>query len=103
MTTTTELSVEGIAGTEEVARVRTALRERPGVQDVLVELTSGAPARVTIVSREPLDTAELRGTAEGAGFHVLEVSVTRDAEAVAFASQAKAMQNAHTEAAHPDA
>lgn len=100
MTTVTELMVDGIDGTDDVARVQGALRAKPEVRDVLVELPAEGPARVTVVTRELLDVAALRHAANNAGFKVLDVSVTRDAEAVAFAAQAQAMQSAHTKAAH---
>ncbi|SDR81366.1 heavy-metal-associated domain-containing protein [Paraoerskovia marina] len=100
MSTVTELRVEGITGVDEVARVQAALREHPEVRDVMVELVPDAPARVSVVTLEMLNVAKLRHAARDAGFTVVEASVTRDAEAAAFAAQAHARQTAHSRAAH---
>lgn len=100
MATVTELKVDGIDGADDVARVQGALRAKQDVRDVLVELSAEGPARVTVVTQDLLDVAALRHAASNAGFTVVDVSVTRDAEAVAFAAQAHAMQSAHTQAAH---
>jgi copper chaperone len=68
MTTTTTYTVQGMTCGHCVASVTEELKEVAGVQDVAVELESGA---VTVTSETPLDTAAVKAAVEEAGYELV--------------------------------
>lgn len=62
---TSTYTVTGMTCGHCVASVTEEVREIPGVEDVTVELESGA---VTVTSAEPVDEASVRAAVEEAGY-----------------------------------
>ena len=69
MATTTTYTVQGMTCGHCVASVTEELKEITGVQDVAVELDSGA---VTVTSDSPLDSAAVRAAVEEAGYELVQ-------------------------------
>lgn len=67
MSQTTTYTVTGMTCGHCVASVTEEVQEIPGVQDVAVDLATGA---VTITSAEVLDEAAVRAAVEEAGYQV---------------------------------
>ena len=65
MTQTSSYTVTGMTCGHCVASVTEEIQEIPGVQDVTVDLPTGA---VTVTSAEPLDDAAVRAAVEEAGY-----------------------------------
>ena len=64
---TSTYTVTGMTCGHCVASVTEEVREIPGVEDVTVELESGA---VTVTSAEPVDEASVRAAVEEAGYQL---------------------------------
>ena len=64
---TTTWTVTGMTCGHCVASVTEEVSEIPGVEDVTVELESGA---VTVTSAEPVDEASVRAAVEEAGYQL---------------------------------
>ncbi len=67
MSATSTYTVTGMTCGHCVASVTEEVQEIPGVEDVAVELESGA---VTITSAEPVDEAAVRSAVEEAGYQL---------------------------------
>lgn len=67
MSQTSTYTVTGMTCGHCVASVTEEVREIAGVEDVAVDLASGA---VTITSTEPLDDAAVRAAVEEAGYQL---------------------------------
>lgn len=67
MSTTSTYTVTGMTCGHCVSSVTEEVQEIPGVQDVAVELESGA---VTITSAEPVDESAVRSAVEEAGYQL---------------------------------
>ncbi len=67
MSQTSTYTVTGMTCGHCVSSVTEEVQEIPGVEDVTVDLPTGA---VTITSAEPLDAAAVRAAVEEAGYQV---------------------------------
>ncbi len=67
MSATTTYTVSGMTCQHCVASVTEEVQEIPGVEDVKVELDSGA---VTVTSEEPLQQESVRAAVEEAGYQL---------------------------------
>ena len=67
MSQTSTYTVTGMTCGHCVASITEEVQEIPGVQDVAVDLLTGA---VTITSTEPLDDDAVRGAVEEAGYQL---------------------------------
>ncbi len=67
MSESTTYTVTGMTCGHCVASVTEEVQEIPGVQDVAVDLPTGA---VTVTSVEPLDDAAVRAAVEEAGYQL---------------------------------
>ncbi|HLS25373.1 MAG TPA: heavy metal-associated domain-containing protein [Beutenbergiaceae bacterium] len=68
MDRTTTIDVTGMTCNNCVAHVTEELQEVPHVLDVTVELRTGEPSKVTVVSDQPLDEQALRAAVDEAGY-----------------------------------
>lgn len=73
MDRTTTIDVEGMTCANCVRHVTEALEGLEAVLDVSVELRSGAPSPVTVVSNDPLDEAAIRAAIDDAGYTVATI------------------------------
>ena len=67
MSATTTYTVSGMTCQHCVASVTEEVQEIPGVEDVQVELESGA---VTVTSAQPLEESAVRSAVEEAGYQL---------------------------------
>ncbi len=68
--TTTTYDVTGMTCAHCVAAVTAELTTLDGVRDVVVDLNSGGPSRVTVTSAAPLPGAAVRAAIDEAGYEL---------------------------------
>lgn len=73
MDRTTTIDVEGMTCASCVSHVTEALEEVPEVLNVSVELRTGEPSAVTVVSNTELDDSALRAAIDEAGYTVAAI------------------------------
>ncbi|WP_081829545.1 heavy-metal-associated domain-containing protein [Paraoerskovia marina] len=88
MTTVTTLGINGMTCGSCVEGITSDITQVRGVENVLVQLRSGATSSVTVTSDDPLDEAELRGAINESGYQLASFAVQENAEAAQSAEHA---------------